>query len=1034
MVENSINYDFRVIGESLSAVNSVVKITGSLSTIRTLAMNLATGNAFPLDEGPGEEKNQPLKAKSNTEKICSPTGINIYFNVLPVKILSGISVPLIQNAYISVLYKYSKLLFMYLFLLALFCMLPRGDIDSILNLKLNRSGLPNSFLKGLGFFIGSVRIMMCKITSFIFANLKIASPAARNDIKRSVIARNRVTKQSYFKKIIAVCTAGCFIFTFIISQPLHAVIERQKEAKKFNSIFDEFGIPSSVGRITDSYLVSSEAYLETGKKQLRDTKYASRDTIFINIQDLHCHPEVQKNISKLLSLLDKKYNLEHVYMEGACGKIDTSWLANIKDKELRTKIVDTLIDGGKLSGAEHYSIVTGKTDLLIGADNDKLHKENVLRLKNISSDQESIGIIFDSLKPDLKELEERYYNAKNRKLSRIKERYQENKLKPEKYYELLIKQADKLDINVSNFRNISKFREVFEINNKLNFKSIGSELRGYLGLLKKELPYNTYNNLLEKTSNFTDQNQLYLYLIKIAEKNPSFLANFPNLKKFFNYLSISAQVNPLELIQEEERLITEIRLRLADTVTEKDAVFLVEFVKYLKDYLSYKVSADNYQYVCKNLVRFELLWSKYVGDGKLSELKPYIDSLNGYYCTNIKRNGCLINNCKIIDARSSMLDARNTSLASDSANIEHRESSIKNQKLTLQNSNEISDIISNAQEIVVLVTGGFHTQGISEILEERNISYIVITPNVTKDTKFAEAVYDELLEYRSKTLKAAAFSVTKEWGLPLHKNIAKEKGAVPILYGKHPKHIKQKVSVPNSLNVMVLSACGLVDQATLAMGDLIRHHGIEEINEAFRQICASDPETSVELVKTEKGYTLTIRYIDLDGRLVEATREYDEYGYLIKDAEVPSARPDVDSKNVEAKVRRYIDERGWQVEPEIQSDIAKGIKDRISKKERRPYSLIQNLIIALFGTVITGLVVNAVLPILTGAVSLSIPIVGLALVVLPFTLPVVIVLGGQLFATFITRVIASIVFRGIEMPDGTIDLRKDEPLRSATLQ
>ncbi|MBN1622308.1 MAG: hypothetical protein JW871_06930, partial [Endomicrobiales bacterium] len=100
----------------------------------------------------------------------------------------------------------------------------------------------------------------------------------------------------------------------------------------------------------------------------------------------------------------------------------------------------------------------------------------------------------------------------------------------------------------------------------------------------------------------------------------------------------------------------------------------------------------------------------------------------------------------------------------------------------------------------------------------------------------------------------------------------------------------------------------------------------------------------------------------------------------------------------------------------------------------RPYSLIQNLLMVVLGVVMSGLVLRAVIPVLTGAAALSLPLAGLAVVVLPVTLPVVIVLGGQLTATFVTRVIASIVFRGIEMPDGTIDLRKDEPLRSATLQ
>ncbi|MCX5782414.1 MAG: hypothetical protein NT145_06900 [Elusimicrobia bacterium] len=44
----------------------------------------------------------------------------------------------------------------------------------------------------------------------------------------------------------------------------------------------------------------------------------------------------------------------------------------------------------------------------------------------------------------------------------------------------------------------------------------------------------------------------------------------------------------------------------------------------------------------------------------------------------------------------------------------------------------------------MVVTGGFHTAGITKLLEKKNVSYIVITPSVTTDTKLATQIYDRL--------------------------------------------------------------------------------------------------------------------------------------------------------------------------------------------------------------------------------------------------------------------------------------------------
>ena len=76
-----------------------------------------------------------------------------------------------------------------------------------------------------------------------------------------------------FKKIIAVCTEACFLVSFVFYQPARAVAEMKRDVNDFRQILSEFMLPSTVGRITQG-------------------KYYGSSKVVINIQDLHCHPEV----------------------------------------------------------------------------------------------------------------------------------------------------------------------------------------------------------------------------------------------------------------------------------------------------------------------------------------------------------------------------------------------------------------------------------------------------------------------------------------------------------------------------------------------------------------------------------------------------------------------------------------------------------------------------------------------------------------------------------------------------------------------
>ena len=148
-------------------------------------------------------------------------------------------------------------------------------------------------------------------------------------MKLQVILRKRVSKvlrmfALNFRKIMAVVTVSSFMLTSVCGTAISSLVQIKTTALKCEQELSDFVIPSSVGRITDG-------------------RYYGTDKVVVNIQDLHCHPEVQKNISRILSLLDDKYGLSKVYLEGVSGEVNTSWLDSIQDKKLRQGVIDLLL-------------------------------------------------------------------------------------------------------------------------------------------------------------------------------------------------------------------------------------------------------------------------------------------------------------------------------------------------------------------------------------------------------------------------------------------------------------------------------------------------------------------------------------------------------------------------------------------------------------------------------------------------------------------------------------------------------------------
>ena len=159
--------------------------------------------------------------------------------------------------------------------------------------------------------------------------------------------------------------------------------------------------------------------------------------------------------------------------------------------------------------------------------------------------------------------------------------------------------------------------------------------------------------------------------------------------------------------------------------------------KYFKDFLASKITADDYAYFQANKEEFMNLWVKYIDNKKLELLGEYIELAETFYTVNLDRNKYFFDNISGLDGSSKLSGVSSCG-------------------------NSAEDVIKSlkpAKNVYVIITGGFHTQGVSQYLAKYGISTITITPNVTGGVQAAEEKYYRIAKEQSKVLFQALASL-----------------------------------------------------------------------------------------------------------------------------------------------------------------------------------------------------------------------------------------------------------------------------------
>lgn len=444
------------------------------------------------------------------------------------------------------------------------------------------------------------------------------------------------------------------------------------------------------------------------------------DTLVINIQDYHSDYGTQLTINKLLEKIYDSDKKVEIYLEGAYQEIDLSYLDGVKKLPQFDAFADMLLKSDQITGAEFFALKRPGIKLN-GLENPDLYLKNLKNMSYLISNRDKALSDFNVYYGKInKEIAEKM-NAENRKLYNIKQKRDKEKISHEKYISALLEHAAKNNIELKKtYPNVYKSGMMYALHREINFKKVNSEMPEFLNFVKSILTYKDYIKIENSENKF--------FILSMIYRDYSFKTE--ELTKFFRYSGFKDTLNKTLLLKEEEELLWNLmELQCADSF-QKQGVESFRVMSYSQRLLHGEILTYEYEYLTKNNEIFLNASQKYLGVPLSADIKKYYDISKEFYDINEKRNSAFIEKAGII----------------------------KNDDTQFGQA-DLSEALEKASLIKVLVTGGYHSEGLREIFEQNGISYIILTPEITSSDIMTKNLYEQSINIQAK----AAFSAFQKF-------------------------------------------------------------------------------------------------------------------------------------------------------------------------------------------------------------------------------------------------------------------------------
>ena len=470
---------------------------------------------------------------------------------------------------------------------------------------------------------------------------------------------------------------------------------------------------------------------------IKDVYDGEDGKLVIHIQDAHCNYEAQTNIARILEHLIKEYNVNFVAVEGADGIVDTSWFRAFPDADIRKEVADYFMKKGEITGTEFLSITSDYTFTIYGAEDRNYYIKNLNSFLESYPYKQEFVKYYNDLKVVLAKLKKLIYSKELLSLDRKMIQQKEKEIKFADYVKYLRNVAKSKGVDIKKYENFKILAEVLRFEKDIDFDVVNEERSQLIDELSKKLSKKELSELVNESLAFklgkVDTNSFYSYLGKLARDNKISLSKkYNNLARYIVYSRIYGRMDNEDLFNEIDLLTAALKDKMFVNEDQRKLDTLWKNLNIILGFINIELTNKEYEYyfaykddfapekftsfINKNSTRFGLNYN--IGETP-SELSYIFPKLTEFYEIALKRDKILVKNM-------------------------------------------FRGMRGKRADVGVLVTGGFHTKGISRLLEEKGVSYVTVCPVITKE---AQSPYISVLTGQKTPFEELLVETSEKGGL-----------------------------------------------------------------------------------------------------------------------------------------------------------------------------------------------------------------------------------------------------------------------------
>ncbi|MFH1665813.1 MAG: hypothetical protein ABIA77_06690, partial [Candidatus Omnitrophota bacterium] len=504
-------------------------------------------------------------------------------------------------------------------------------------------------------------------------------------------------------------------------------------------VFADGNVPSSVsaplkgGRLTaDRFSIPRDVAITKAVEETNSPR------MIINIKDAHDNYGAQTSIVDVLENLLVNYDIRFVGIEGSEGYIDTSIISAFPDDAVRGMTADHLMREGKISAGEFFAATSNTPITLYGIDDSELYVKNYNSFLNLLEfKKENLGKI-DALRRALYALEDHVFSEDLKSLNHNSILNNTGQLSFTKRWDCIKEVGLKYGIKPDEYPNISALMTAVELEKKIDYDATNLERDELLDLLTKRLKREPLEKLVLKSLAFKlgriSKSQFYTYLLFAADEGNVDKSLYPNLVEFCDYVNIYEAIDIACLMDEIDEYECHIREKLYRDPVERELTKLLKDTEILHNLYAVRLTSGQLKYLMSHMD--ELKWEIFL---------DFLKKEYGKY--NLALPGELAGSALVFERLPKAITFYEAATA-------------RNREMV---NNTIEMMKKNNVDVAAVITGGFHTRGITDILRSEETSYLILLPRFNAKTgkrPYVTILTNKANEYKKYTESGEYLAVT----------------------------------------------------------------------------------------------------------------------------------------------------------------------------------------------------------------------------------------------------------------------------------